>query len=92
MSSVFFLSAAVLEPFLPYSQSDAVKYLKKYNYRIDAALDGLFNDPSAVAALTAAREPIGAQTTKLGDLFDKYKGMYRLLVRHYNSNVVVSSR
>jgi len=56
------------------SQSDAVKYLKKYNYRIDAALDGLFNDPSAVAALTAAREPIGAQTTKkLGDLFDKYK-------------------
>ncbi|KAF9512840.1 hypothetical protein BS47DRAFT_1330049 [Hydnum rufescens UP504] len=56
------------------SQSEAVRYLKKYNYRIDAALDGLFNDPSAAATLAAAREPSGAQATKkLGELFDEYK-------------------
>lgn len=57
------------------SQVDAVKYLKKHNYRLDAAVNGLYNDPGALAALTGNVNKNTGQSAakKLGDLFDKYK-------------------
>jgi len=58
------------------SQVDASKFLKKHGYRLDAALDGLYNDPAALAALSSGQpsQSSGANATKkLGDLFDKYK-------------------
>ncbi|KAF8330192.1 defective in Cullin neddylation protein 1 [Cantharellus anzutake] len=55
-------------------QADAVKYLKKHNYRLEAALDGLYNDPAALAALTGnTNKDAQSSAKKLGDIFDKYK-------------------
>lgn len=58
------------------SQNDATKYLKKYGYKLEAALDGLYNDPAAVAAIAAgSREANGAvSTTKIREVFDDFKG------------------
>jgi len=56
------------------SQADAVKYLKKHNYRLDAAVNGLYNDPAALSALTGNNKITGPSATKkLGELFEKYK-------------------
>ena len=48
---------------------DARKYLDKYK-RIDLAVDAFYNDPHAAAAAPRAQ----ASSSKLGALFDKYKG------------------
>lgn len=58
------------------SQSDATKYLKKYGYKLETALDGLYNDPVALAAIAAgSRETNGtASTGKIGEIFDNFKG------------------
>ncbi len=65
------------------SQADAVKYLKKHNYRLDAAVNGLYNDPAALSAITGSVNKTTGQsaTKKLGDLFEKYKGA---LLRTYS--------
>jgi len=57
------------------SQADAVKYLKKHNYRLDAAVNGLYNDPAALSAITGSVNKTTGQSAakKLGDLFEKYK-------------------
>lgn len=63
------------------SQADAVRFLKKSNYRLEAAVDAFFGDSNAVAAAAnppPARESSAASmATKLNALFDKYKGMAR---------------
>jgi hypothetical protein len=49
------------------SKDDALKFLKKYNYRSDVAIDAFFNDPSAMQTSRDAQ-------AKISELFDKYKG------------------
>lgn len=66
-------------PDLHNSQHDASKFLKKHAYRLDAALDDLYNDPAALAALSgqSSTETNGASSTKkLSELFNKYKGAW----------------
>ncbi|KAI0673143.1 hypothetical protein C8Q78DRAFT_702535 [Trametes maxima] len=50
------------------SSKDARRYLTKYK-RLDQALDAYYNDPGAGARSTAS-------SSKLGALFDKYKGAF----------------
>jgi len=61
---------------IDYSQIDATKYLKKYGYKLEAALDGLYSDPAAVAAIAAgSREANGTvSNSKIGEIFDDFKG------------------
>jgi hypothetical protein len=58
------------------SQSDATKYLKKYGYKLETALDGLYNDPAALAAIAAgSRETNGTLSIgKIGEIFTDFKG------------------
>lgn len=41
------------------SQNDATRLLKKYNYKLDAALDGLYSDPVALAAISSGNNGNG---------------------------------
>jgi len=60
------------------STKDAQRFLSKHNYRLDAAIDAYYNDPAAVAATLQAQSRTSQSsgqgvTTKLNQLFDKYK-------------------
>jgi len=57
------------------NQIDATKYLKKYGYKLEAALDGLYSDPAAVAAIAAgSREANGTvSNSKISEIFDDFK-------------------
>lgn len=52
------------------SVKDAKKYLEKYNRRVEIAIDAFYNDPH----MHRSSHTSGPSTTKLNQLFDKYKG------------------
>lgn len=56
------------------SQADATRLLKKYGYKLDAALDGLYSDPAALASISSGNTGNGATSTKkVQEIFDKYR-------------------
>lgn len=54
---------------------DARRFLDKYK-RVDIAIDAYYNDPNAAAP----PRPAAVSTTKLNQLFDQYKGAWRVLL------------
>jgi len=75
--------AAVLEsPDPSISSKEAKRFLEKYK-KLEVAVDAFYNDPSAMAA-ASRRNNEGPSTSKLSQLFDKYKGLSYPYTPHLN--------
>lgn len=58
------------------NQADATKLLKKYNWKLEAALDGLYNDPVALASIRTGSNGTGSagpSDKKITEVFEQYK-------------------
>ncbi|OCH92561.1 hypothetical protein OBBRIDRAFT_429017 [Obba rivulosa] len=58
------------------STSNARRFIEKYR-GLEAALNAYYNDPNA---LLAPQRTQGASTSKVNDLFNKYKGSSRVMI------------
>jgi len=69
-----------LREFTSATQQDATRLLKTHSWRLDAAMDAFFSDPTAMANASKNTNAAGlakierALKEKLGKQFDEYKG------------------
>ena len=68
-STAFHQADRLTSAALLYRMKDARKYLEQHGRRVDHAIDAFYNQP-----VQARREPAGPSTSKLNQLFDRYKG------------------
>jgi hypothetical protein len=65
------MTNAILYP----RSKEASSFLKKHNWRLDAAIDAYYSGPSASGNATRSASDPATMERRIVDLFNKYKGI-----------------